>query len=51
MLTKIKNFVKKNLTWLTFGLCLAILVVNLGQCVKMGPRKGSAAPKHVEKPA
>jgi len=51
MITKIKNFVKENLTWLTFGLCLAILVINLGQCVKMGPRKGPAHAKHVEKPA
>jgi hypothetical protein len=30
---------------------LAILVINLGQCVKMGPRKGPAHAKHVEKPA
>jgi len=51
MLTKIKNFVKENLSWFTFGLCVAILVINLGQCVKMGPRKGPAQAKHVEKPA
>ena len=49
MLTKIKNFVKQNLSWLTFGLCALILVVNLRQCAahNKGPRKAPGEIRHV----
>ena len=33
MLTKIKNFVKTHISWITLGLCVVIFVINLRSCV------------------
>lgn len=48
MLTKIKNFVKTHISWITLGLCVAIFAMNLRACIgQKGPRKGPAEAHHV----
>lgn len=52
MLTKFSKFVKDNVHWFVFGLCVATIVLNLhritGGPAHKGPRSGQQGQKAVE---
>lgn len=53
MLTKFNKFVKENVHWFVFGLCVLVLSTNLGRMMngpaKKGPKCCQEQPKAVEK--